>query len=793
MWAPRPGGGEEDPESQADTGGEAAALDHNTEAPADMAVPGEEDPWQAGDGNGADPWAGCGQARGGSNLDTDSQDRTSWSDEWWDNWGWYSSRDGARGYEVEYQGKHYSDDQAWKTDAQTRRFSHCELNSLVASQSGVWHGAATPPGGHHAAEEMPWNFGNRKDKPSERLNVPTFDGEAEDEKLGLGARSYLRKMQVWLRCTRLPPEQQALALYSALSGRACSFSEELNLNRLATAEGVEYFQEWIRTRFLDLELTKVGRVMTEFFSKFKRRPEHTMRDYNMEYERMILRLQEVSCELPPLVKAWAYLDKMSDETALLSWVSNQFDYGLLQRAALLQDRTLRRPQESFGGKPRTNNGWFGKRRERAQTAWMAEGIDEEDTHQDGAEREDGAESGEDIMREEVASELHTTFEAHLAAKARFKATVLGRGVDQDEAKARAKQRLQEAKNRSYCSACKRKGHWHKDAACPLNKGVSKEGGRPGHECPVVFATAADNDHIGEAGEDNDTRGNGGSGPTGRPHQKLVAIMDTACSRSVAGYDWFQACTQFAEANSLPIYTVDQSETFRFGASRPHQSSFAVWAVLGLESKNFLVKVSIVNCTGGRVPLLLSRTALARLGTVLDLQGHRADFLSLGIAGIELGLTATGHPTIPVDQLEDYIPTEELFDSLPDHQEVALLQSTTRVYMAHSSGGPTIFVDEGEKDFPKLFYPKKVSLVVQNFLSGSDALPKETFLSWWRHNKIGRDFWVETREKMIRVHVTPRRTWFDPRDWKTDQSDLKKKLIESLGPLCQVDPCVQAGL
>ena len=74
-------------------------------------------------------------------------------------------------------------------------------------------------------------------------------------------------MQAWLRCTRLPPEQQALALYSALSGRAWSFAEELSLDRLATAEGVEYFQEWVRTRLLDLELIKVVRVMTEFFEE----------------------------------------------------------------------------------------------------------------------------------------------------------------------------------------------------------------------------------------------------------------------------------------------------------------------------------------------------------------------------------------------------------------------------------------------------------------------------------------------------------------------------------------------
>ena len=130
----------------------------------------------------------------------------------------------------------------------------------------------------------------------------------------------------------------------------------------------------------------------------------------------------------------------------------------------------------------------------------------------------------------------------------------GRGVDQDEAKARAKQRLQEAKNR-YCSACKRKGHWHKDAACPPNKGVNKDhgGSCPGHECHVVFATAADNDHIGiadedviqlnpalqvfEAGEDNGAR---------RPYRKATSETGGHHGHGMqpeCGYDWFQECTR----------------------------------------------------------------------------------------------------------------------------------------------------------------------------------------------------------------------------------------------------------
>ena len=227
----------------------------------------------------------------------------------------------------------------------------------------------------------------------------------------------------------------------------------------------------------------------------------------------------------------------------------------------------------------------------------------------------------------------------------------GRGVDQDEAKARAKQRLQEAKNRSYCSACKRKGHWHEDAICPLNKGGSRDkepsNSRPGHECHVVFATAVDSDHIGtadgdmiqlnpelvfEAGGDTGQGGDERRGLTREPHGSWwPSWTQPAAGRLLA-------TTGFRSTPNLLRQTICRftrwTSPFRFGASRPHQSRFAVWAVLGLERKNFLVKVSIVNCMGGRVPLLLSRTALARLGTVLDVQGHKADFISLEVSGID---------------------------------------------------------------------------------------------------------------------------------------------------------------
>ena len=69
-------------------------------------------------------------------------------------------------------------------------------------------------------------------------------------------------------------------------------------------------------------------------------------DSNVEFERLVLRLREVQCELPAMVKGWLYLDKFRlsehEELTVLSSVSNQFGVSKLQQAALLQDRSLRR-------------------------------------------------------------------------------------------------------------------------------------------------------------------------------------------------------------------------------------------------------------------------------------------------------------------------------------------------------------------------------------------------------------------------------------------------------------------
>ena len=184
-------------------------------------------------------------------------------------------------------------------------------------------------------------------RQSEKLAIPEFTGEGNENELGKSARSYIRKVEAWLKCTRMAEKDRGVALYTHLAGRAWIFAEELDMDLLARPGGVNYFLDWVRVRFMEIEATKISNVMSELFRRCKRRSEQTVRDFNLEFERLLLHLRELNCELPDMVKAWLYLDKLrlseAEEMAILSSVQNRYELKLLQQAAIVHDKVVRRP------------------------------------------------------------------------------------------------------------------------------------------------------------------------------------------------------------------------------------------------------------------------------------------------------------------------------------------------------------------------------------------------------------------------------------------------------------------
>ena len=95
-----------------------------------------------------------------------------------------------------------------------------QIENTTAMLHGRWHGG--DQGDHGGARHDMWHeVSEEKGKPTEKLTVPEFDGEGtNDTDLGRSARSYLRKIQVWLRCTKLPavPERVGTLQLSVWQG-----------------------------------------------------------------------------------------------------------------------------------------------------------------------------------------------------------------------------------------------------------------------------------------------------------------------------------------------------------------------------------------------------------------------------------------------------------------------------------------------------------------------------------------------------------------------------------------------
>lgn len=297
-----------------------------------------------------------------------------------------------------------------------------------------------------------------------------------------------------------------------------------------------------------------------------------------------------------LQEGWLYLDKLklseTEELTLLSSVNNKFDCSKLQQAALIQDRSLRRPTGATA-----ERGWKteGRRWQGSRHSVHMTDLVEESSEAEPNDEEDG------LVAEEIAEQAHEAYMTYQNAKSKLREALKGRGVDMDEVKKRSEERLKLAKQRSFCSACKRKGHWHKDPECPL-RGRRSDAPERSQEAQMTIHAAqmcdtAHSCYVTAIEEDKAADFLAGD---------LLAIVDTACTKTVAGHPWFEKFSDMCEALDFPLIIYNREEFFRFGASRVHASSFGVRAWFAIRGRWFMTEVAIVPCT---VPLLFSRPVI----------------------------------------------------------------------------------------------------------------------------------------------------------------------------------------
>ncbi|CAE7307731.1 GIP [Symbiodinium sp. CCMP2592] len=552
--------------------------------------------------------------------------------------------------------------------------------------SGWRHFSQGDDGSQHGTNEVNGTKGGNQ-RPSEKLSVPTFGG-GDDEDVGTSARSYLRQVEAWRRLTYLPPGQQGLVLYRHLTGKAWVAAEELNVDALSRDDGVHYLMSWLRNRYLDLEVTRIGKALSEMFRKLRRKPGQSIRDYNAEYDRLYARLKEL---------------EDGAELNLLASVGNVYSLCKLQKAAIIQDRGLRKPSESSAGK--------GGRK--PYTAHVTDNPDNEDSEREAPE-------DDEVMPEEVA----VAYVTYQSAKNKYKEHSKARGFRGDvgagdggrvgnkpsdpatnSAKVR-EDKLKQIKARSFCSGCGRRGHWHKDEECPNNaNGGGGSGGKtatpPREVCVTMPAEVMTVKHVSGL---------------------LLGITDTACSRTVAGTQWLQEyMDRIGEDGAQPELS-KECEAYKFGTGRIHYSSFSVILSFSLGDKVVQLRASIIP---GDVPLLLSKTVLAKMGMIYDVSVGCADFTQVGLTNFKLLSTASGHPAIPI------VPAKPAngFNSVLPVEDVSLEPRVQ--YTVHA----VAYAGVKSHNLYNLYYEKKLSPEAKVMLT-STHLCRDSFMSWWKQCEVG---------------------------------------------------------
>ncbi|CAE7805850.1 GIP, partial [Symbiodinium necroappetens] len=214
-------------------------------------------------------------------------------------------------------------------------------------------------------------------------------------------------------------------------------------------------------------------------------------------------------------------------------------------------------------------------------------------------------------------------------------------------------------------------------------------------------------------------------------------------------------------------------------------------MIQIRNRVFMLRASVVQ---GEVPLLMSRSALSKLGMVYDLEDHSAQFKHLGINKFSLMTTDSGHPAIPVTPKrvpgmkwpspQQWANSEVIIVPMAESQYTAYMTSARgtsegEVSAALEPPPPMPSRDEPKAPGHNLFYPKKINACVRNILC-AEPLNDRLFATWWGGTPISKDFWIECEDSLVRVHVVPRKGLFDPSRWETPQFEVKDKLLGMIG-------------
>lgn len=157
----------------------------------------------------------------------------------------------------------------------------------------------------------------------------------------------------------------------------------------------------------------------------------------------------------------------------------------------------------------------------------------------------------------------------------------------------------------------------------------------------------------------------------------MAVIDSACSSSVAGEQWLKQYLDFLPAGDRVKVKQDPSgKIFKFGGGTRLVSDM-VYTIPGLiAGKQVLIKTDVVKSD---IPLLLSRTAMKAMDCKMDFEKDTAELFG---EKVNMHLTSSGHYCIPIGFSDEEVSLVS-FETL-DKQELKSKVCKLHRQFAHPS-------------------------------------------------------------------------------------------------------------
>ena len=143
---------------------------------------------------------------------------------------------------------------------------------------------------------------------------------------------------MWAATTGAKPDDRGCRLWQKLKGEAFEKLENVDPTALKVWNSIEKFKEHIVEVYEPIEDYRIGKIMDSFLDDFQRKNDQEIIDYNLAWQRELLKVEKVAGELKDKWKAHLYLKKMRlstlQKSQILTGALGSYTVEALSKAAL---------------------------------------------------------------------------------------------------------------------------------------------------------------------------------------------------------------------------------------------------------------------------------------------------------------------------------------------------------------------------------------------------------------------------------------------------------------------------